>query len=212
MSKQYFSDRLIEEFDRGLRTLTKSSRHAQRSNPAEPLEENNLSAKEALFSGRLMRVNHAGEIAAQGLYHGQALTAKDDATLNQMKISAKDEEDHLAWCEQRLNELQTPRSLIGPIWYLGSYAIGATAGLFGDRWSLGFVAETEDQVEKHLESHLQKLPAQDQKSRAIIEKMKQDEHQHGQSARDLGANPLPQPVQKIMQCVSKLMTTGAYWV
>ena len=212
MSKQSFSDRLIEEFDRGLRTLTKSSRRTQRINPAEALDEKNLSEKEALLSGRLMRVNHAGEIAAQGLYHGQALTAKDDATLTQMQISAKEEEDHLAWCEQRLNELQTPRSLIGPVWYLGSYAIGATAGLFGDRWSLGFVAETEDQVEKHLESHLQKLPSQDLKSRVIIEKMKQDEHQHGQAARDLGGKQLPTPVQKTMQLVSKVMTTGAYWV
>jgi ubiquinone biosynthesis monooxygenase Coq7 len=212
MSKQNFSDRLIEEFDRGLRTLTKSSRHAQRSNPAETLKENDLSDKEAQLSGRLMRVNHAGEIAAQGLYHGQSLTARDNATLNQMQISAKEEEDHLAWCEQRLNELQTPRSLIGPMWYLGSYAIGATAGLFGDRWSLGFVAETEDQVEKHLDSHLQKLPNQDQKSRAIVEKMKQDEHQHGQAARDLGGKQLPSAVQKTMQLVSKVMTTGAYWV
>lgn len=212
MSKQSFSDRLIEEFDRGLRTLTKSSRRTQRINPAEALDEKNLSEKEALLSGRLMRVNHAGEIAAQGLYHGQALTAKNDSTLTQMQISAKEEEDHLAWCEQRLNELQTPRSLIGPVWYLGSYAIGATAGLFGDRWSLGFVAETEDQVEKHLESHLQKLPSQDLKSRVIIEKMKQDEHQHGQAARDLGGKQLPPPVQKTMRFVSKLMTTGAYWV
>ncbi len=212
MSKRYFSDRLIEEFDRGLRTLTKSSRQAQRCNPAETLEESDLSEQETLLSGRLMRVNHAGEIAAQGLYHGQALTAKNNATLNQMQISAKEEEDHLAWCEQRLNELQTPRSLIGPVWYLGSYAIGATAGLFGDRWSLGFVAETEDQVEKHLENHLKKLPSRDQKSRAIIEKMKQDEHQHGQAARDLGGKQLPTPVQKTMRLVSKVMTTGAYWV
>ncbi|MCL4144876.1 UNVERIFIED_CONTAM: hypothetical protein GTU68_024861 [Idotea baltica] len=211
MSKQYFSDRLIKEFDRGLRTLTKSSRNAQRINPAEALEESDLSENETQLSGRLMRVNHAGEIAAQGLYHGQALTAKDHATLNQMQISAKEEEDHLAWCEQRLNELQTPRSLIGPVWYLGSYAIGATAGLFGDRWSLGFVAETEDQVEKHLQDHLQKLPSQDQKSRAIIEKMKLDEHQHGQAARDLGGKQLPTPVQKTMQLISKIMTTGAYW-
>lgn len=212
MSKQSFSDQVIKQFDRGLRTLIKTSRHAQRSNPAEQFEEKNLSEKEIQLSGRLMRVNHAGEIAAQGLYHGQALTAKNAATLNQMQISAKEEEDHLAWCEQRLKELQTPRSLIGPVWYLGSYAIGATAGIFGDRWSLGFVAETEDQVEAHLESHLTKLPAQDQKSRAIIKKMKQDEHHHGQAARDLGGKPLPAPVQKTMQLVSKVMTTGAYWI
>ncbi|MFK7793892.1 MAG: 2-polyprenyl-3-methyl-6-methoxy-1,4-benzoquinone monooxygenase [Gammaproteobacteria bacterium] len=212
MSKQSFSDQVITQFDRGLRTLTKASRHAQRSNPAEQFEEQNLSEKEIQLSGRLMRVNHAGEVAAQGLYHGQALTAKNAATLKQMQISAKEEEDHLAWCEQRLNQLHTPRSLVGPIWYLGSYAIGATAGIFGDRWSLGFVAETEDQVEAHLENHLAKLPTQDQKSRAIIEKMKQDEQHHGQTARDLGGNPLPAPVQKTMHLVSKVMTTGAYWV
>lgn len=212
MSKQYISDKFIEEFDRGLRTLTKASRYSQRNNPAEILEEQDLSEKESQLSGRLMRVNHAGEIAAQGLYHGQALTAKEPATLEQMKISAKEEEDHLAWCEQRLTELQTPRSLIGPLWYLGSYAIGATAGLFGDRWSLGFVAETENQVERHLDNHLNKLPAHDQKSRAIIQKMKQDEHQHGQAAKDLGGKPLPTPVKKSMRLISKVMTTGAYWV
>ncbi|MDW3095678.1 MAG: 2-polyprenyl-3-methyl-6-methoxy-1,4-benzoquinone monooxygenase [Gammaproteobacteria bacterium] len=212
MNMQNFSDRLIAEFDRGLRTLTKSSRSAQRANPAETIEENDLSENDAQLSGRLMRVNHAGEIAAQGLYHGQALTAKDNITLTQMKVSAKEEEDHLAWCEQRLNDLQTPRSLISPLWYIGSYTIGATAGLFGDRWSLGFVAETEDQVEKHLDNHLQKLPSQDKKSRAIIEKMKADEQQHGQAARDLGGHPLPAPVQKTMQLVSKVMTTGAYWI
>ncbi len=212
MSKQCFSDCLIEEFDRGLRTLTKASRDTLRNNPAEMLEEQALSEKEIELSGRLMRINHAGEIAAQGLYHGQALTAKNDTTLKQMRISAKEEEDHLAWCEQRLNELQTPRSLISPLWYLGSYAIGATAGLFGDHWSLGFVAATEDQVEKHLDSHLTKFPSQDQKSRAIIEKMKQDEQHHGQAARDLGGKQLPAPVQKTMQLVSKVMTTGAYWI
>lgn len=212
MSIQSITDRLIREFDRSLRTLTKSSRHAQRSNPAELLDESALSAKETQLSGRLMRVNHAGEIAAQGLYHGQALTAKHATTLNQMQISAKEEEDHLAWCEQRLNELHTPRSFISPVWYVGSYAIGATAGLFGDHWSLGFVAETEDQVEKHLEGHLQKLPSHDLKSRAIIKKMKQDEHQHGKSARDLGGKPLPAPVQKAMRLMSKVMTTGAYWI
>ncbi len=205
------SDRLIEEFDRGLKTLTKQSRPVQRENPAMKHTQDNLSEDEKILSGRLMRVNHAGEIAAQGLYHGQSLTAQSSDTINQMQISAKEEEDHLAWCEQRLNELQTPRSLIGPLWYFGSYAIGATAGMFGDKWSLGFVAETEDQVERHLDSHLNKLPANDSKSRAIIEKMKQDEHQHGESARNLGGETLPAPVQKTMQVVSKIMTTGAFW-
>lgn len=212
MNKQNFCDKLIEEFDRGLRTLTKSSRITPRENPAKDINETELSAQEMQLSGRLMRVNHAGEIAAQGLYHGQALTARDETTLQQMRVSAKEEEDHLAWCEQRLNELQTPRSMITPFWYIGSYAIGATAGLFGDKWSLGFVAETENQVETHLQSHLDKLPTHDDKSRTIIEMMKEDERRHGDAARNLGGVDLPKPVQKSMQAVSKIMTTGAYWV
>jgi len=212
MNRQNFCDKLIEEFDRGLRTLTKSSRITPRENPAKDIHEAELSAQDIQLSGRLMRVNHAGEIAAQGLYHGQALTARDETTLQQMRVSAKEEEDHLAWCEQRLNELQAPRSMITPFWYIGSYAIGATAGLFGDKWSLGFVAETENQVETHLQSHLDKLPTQDDKSRAIIEMMKEDERRHGDAARNLGGVDLPKPVQKGMQAVSKIMTTGAYWV
>ena len=212
MNKQNFCDTLIEEFDRGLRTLTKTSRNTPRENPANNIPEADLSEKDMQLSGRLMRVNHAGEIAAQGLYHGQALTARDDATLEQMRVSAKEEEDHLAWCEQRLNDLHTPRSMITPFWYVGSYAIGATAGLFGDKWSLGFVAETENQVEKHLQSHLEKLPTQDTKSKSIIELMKEDERKHGDAARNLGGVDLPKPIQKTMQAVSKIMTTGAYWV
>jgi len=212
MNKKNLTDILIEEFDRGLRTLTKPSRSTPRENPANNIQEAELSEQEVQLSGRLMRVNHAGEIAAQGLYHGQALTARDDSTLEQMRVSAKEEEDHLAWCEQRLHELQTPRSLISPFWYVGSYAIGATAGLFGDKWSLGFVSETENQVEQHLQSHLEKLPAQDEKSKAIIELMKEDEHRHGDAARQLGGVELPTPIQKGMQAVSKIMTTGAYWV
>lgn len=212
MHKQSFCDTLIIEFDRGLRTLTKSSRHTPRDNPANTIQEGELTDKDAQLSGKLMRVNHAGEIAAQGLYHGQALTARNAATLEQMRISAKEEEDHLAWCEQRLSELNTPRSLITPFWYVGSYAIGATAGLFGDKWSLGFVAETENQVEQHLQSHLEQLPSDDNKSRSIIELMKDDERKHGDAARNLGGVDLPQPVQKAMQAISKIMTTGAYWI
>ena len=212
MNKQSICDTLIEEFDRGLRTLSQSSRNTPRENPANNIEDGELSEQDAQLSGRLMRVNHAGEIAAQGLYHGQALTARDEATLKQMQVSAKEEEDHLAWCEQRLNELNTPRSMITPLWYIGSYAIGATAGLFGDKWSLGFVAETEKQVEKHLENHLEKLPAQDAKSQSILKLMKEDEHQHGEAAKNLGGVDLPKPVQKGMQAISKIMTTGAYWI
>ncbi|MEM7304007.1 MAG: 2-polyprenyl-3-methyl-6-methoxy-1,4-benzoquinone monooxygenase [Pseudomonadota bacterium] len=207
-----FADRLIMEFDRGLRTLTKKTRTSQRDNPAEQLPGEDMSELDTQTAGRLMRVNHAGEIAAQGLYHGQALTARSQETLDRMNISASEEEDHLAWCEQRLKELDTPRSLIGPFWYWGSYAMGATAGVFGDKWSLGFVAETEKQVEQHLQNHLEKLPANDLKSRAIIKLMKEDEHHHGEAAKKLGGVDLPQPVQQGMKLVSKVMTVGAYWV
>ena len=212
MSTMSVVDRLITEFDRGLRTLAQTNRSALRSNPAESQPEPDLTQQESCAAGRLMRVNHAGEVAAQGLYHGQALTARNQNTLRCMQQSAREEEDHLAWCEQRLEELQTPRSVIGPLWYFGSYFIGATAGMFGDRWSLGFVAETEKQVEQHLSRHLDRLPAQDEKSRAILQQMKFDEQQHGQTARSLGGSDLPKPVRGAMQLVSKLMTTGAYWL
>ena len=206
------ADRFIEEFDRGLRTLTKKSRNAQRENPAEQISETELSEKDIQTSGRLMRVNHAGEIAAQGLYHGQALTAHSQETLDRMCISASEEEDHLAWCEERLHELSTSRSLISPFWYWGSYAMGATAGIFGDKWSLGFVAETEKQVEQHLENHLDRLPTNDNKSRAIIKVMQDDERHHGEAAKELGGTELPKPIQEGMKLVSKVMTVGAYWV
>jgi ubiquinone biosynthesis monooxygenase Coq7 len=206
------ADRLIEEFDRGLRTLSKTSRHPQRDNPAEQIPDHALSEKDTQKSGRLMRVNHAGEIAAQGLYHGQALTAKNQETLDRMQVSAVEEEDHLAWCEQRLSELSASKSLVSPFWYWGSYAMGATAGIFGDKWSLGFVAETEKQVEQHLQNHLGRLPEDDNKSRAIIEAMKEDEHHHGEEAKKLGGVDLPKPVQRGMKLVSKVMTVGAYWV
>ena len=207
-----FTDRLITEFDRGLRTLTHTNRSAQRPNPGDSLPEGDLNEQDRTTAGRMMRVNHAGEVAAQGLYHGQALTAHNRDTLQRMQQSASEEEDHLAWCEQRLEELQTPRSMIGPLWYFGSYAIGATAGLFGDRWSLGFVAETETQVEQHLTEHLDRLPTHDDKSRAILQQMKTDEQQHGEAARNLGGAELPKPVCSAMQLVSKVMTTGAYWI
>ena len=212
MSQLTFTDQLIVEFDRGLRAITRQNRPALRENPASQCDEKSLADKDRQTAGRLMRVNHAGEVAAQGLYHGQALTARNEVTQQRMQVSAREEEDHLAWCEERLLELQTPRSLIGPLWYFGSYAIGATAGLLGDRWSLGFVAETETQVEQHLTNHLDKLPTDDHKSRAILNQMQTDERQHGQAARDLGGTQLPKSICKAMQLVSKVMTTGAYWI
>ncbi len=212
MNQPSLTDQFITAFDLGLRTLTQVNRKSQRINPAHSVPEDELTDKEKKLAGRLMRVNHAGEVAAQGLYNGQALTARNEETLRQMQVSAREEEDHLAWCEQRLEELHFQRSLIGPIWYFGSYAIGATAGLIGDRWSLGFVSETEAQVEEHLTDHLNKIPAKDYKSRAILEQMKQDEHNHGEKARNLGGKPLPAPVAKAMHFVSRVMTTGAYWI
>ena len=206
------ADRMILEFDRGLKILTQQQKRNQRPNPAADIKEAELTEKEQAHAGKLMRVNHAGEVAAQGLYHGQALTAKSEEVLSSMQQSASEEEDHLAWCETRLAELHTPHSLLGPVWYLGSYSLGVTAGLFGDRWSLGFVAETERQVEQHLSKHLDKLPEQDLKSRAILKQMQDDERMHGEKATNMGGEELPKPIKNAMNLVSKVMTKGAYWV
>ena len=207
-----FADKIIITFDHGLRTLSKQARSGQRESPARHCPQDALSEKEAQAAGRLMRVNHAGEIAAQGLYYGQSLTAQDSVIQAQMQRSANEEEDHLAWCEQRLHELNTAPSLITPFWYFGACAMGAAAGLFGDKWSLGFVAETEHQVAQHLQKHLKQLPANDIKSRAIIKKMQADEHQHGEKARQLGGKQLPRVVQTGMKLAAKVMTTTAHWL
>jgi len=207
-----FADKLIIEFDRGLRTLSHNSVRTQRENPAKAVTANHMSADDMKLSARLMRVNHAGEVAAQGLYHGQAITAKNATTQANMDAAAREEGDHLAWCQERLNELNSHASIFSPVWYLGSFAIGATAGLLGDKWSLGFVAETEAQVEEHLQDHLRRLPAQDNKSQAIIQQMQQDEHEHGQTAKSLGGAELPTPAKKLMSSISHVMKVGAYWV
>jgi len=159
-----------------------------------------------------MRVNHAGEVAAQGLYHGQVLTARSAATREAMRRAAAEEGDHLAWCRDRLEELGSRTSLLNPIWYAGSVAIGAAAGLLGDRLSLGFMAETERQVEGHLDGHLERLPADDLRSRAIVEQMKEDEVGHGQSALAAGGAELPAPVPHLMRLVARFMTGTAYWI
>jgi ubiquinone biosynthesis monooxygenase Coq7 len=159
-----------------------------------------------------MRVNHAGEVAAQGLYQGQAATAELAEVRAAMEQAADEENDHLAWCEERLTELGSRPSLLGPLWYAGAFAIGAGAGLVGDRWSLGFVAETERQVVRHIEEHLGMLPADDERSRAILEQMKADELAHGSAALAAGGVELPAPVRGVMGAVSKFMTRGAYWV
>lgn len=203
-------DRLLVEFERALRTACSSSAQAAaRTNPAagEPVDE--LTTGERQLSGWLMRVNHAGEVAAQALYRGQALTAHDKATHDGMAQSAAEEIDHLVWCEERLRELDSRVSRLDPLWYAGSFAIGAAAGLAGDKFSLGFIAETERQVAAHLDRHLKRLPAGDARSSAILEQMKTDEIHHGDKASRAGGSPMPLPVRVLMRLTSKVMTETA---
>lgn len=206
-------DRFLSEVEHALRTAVASSSHAaRRPNPAAASPAGELTEAERVEAGRLMRVNHAGEIAAQALYQGQAFMARGPEVRQAMGQAAAEEIDHLAWCEQRLKELDTPVSKLDPLWYLGSFAIGAFAGLVGDRESLGFVGETEKQVVEHLSGHLERLPEQDQKSRAILEQMREDEAQHGKQAERAGGMPMPAPVRLFMKLTSKVMTSTAYWV
>jgi len=213
MSNRQYSliDHFISSIDNGMRTLF-GENHATRTNPADGSVESDLTDADRVLSGRLMRINHAGEVAAQGLYQGQALTAKLPEVRQQMEHAAQEEVDHLAWCKNRARELGTHTSKLDPVWYTGSVTIGAIAGLAGDKWSLGFVNETEKQVVKHLEGHLEKLPAEDSKSRAILEQMKIDEQHHATTALEAGAAELPAPIKKAMTIVSKVMTKSAYWI
>lgn len=213
MNQRHFSflDHLIAHVDNGVRTLF-GENHATRSNPAEKQKEGELTNADKELAGRLMRINHAGEVAAQGLYQGQALTAKLPNVREQMEEAAQEEVDHLAWCKTRTEELGTQTSLLDPVWYIGSVTIGAVAGLAGDKWSLGFVTETERQVVKHLEGHLDQLPQHDEKSRAILEQMKVDELHHATTALEAGAAELPTPIKKAMTLTSKVMTKTAYWI
>lgn len=211
-TRQYnLLDDLLSNIDSGLRTLF-GENHATRANPAESREEGALSDAEQQLAGRLMRINHAGEVAAQGLYQGQALTAKLPRVREQMEQAAQEEIDHLAWCKTRAEELGTHTSKFDPLWYAGSVTIGAIAGMAGDKWSLGFVNETEKQVVKHLEGHLEQLPEHDTKSRAILEQMKTDEQHHATTALEAGAAELPVPIKKAMTLTSKIMTKTAYWL
>lgn len=203
-------DNLMMQFDTGLRTLFGKPSITERTNPEELVEEGDLSSAEKELAGRLMRINHSGEVAAQGLYQGQALTAKLPEVKLKMQRAAQEENDHLDWCEQRIHELGTHTSYLNPLWYAGSVAIGATAGLAGDKWSLGFVAETEHQVVRHLESHLNQVAEDDHKSRAILEQMKEDEGHHATVALDAGAADLPSPIKKFMSLTSKIMTKAVY--
>lgn len=200
-------DQCIAEFDVALRTATTSPAVAERPNPATGVQESSLSPGERDLAARLMRVNHSGEIAAQALYRGQALVARDETLRAELLQAAREEHDHLAWCEQRARELGGGISLFTPLWYLGSLGIGAVAGLAGDRLSLGFLAETERQVGEHLDGHLQRLPAQDERTRAIVTQMRSDEAMHQEYARARGAAALPFPIRLGMRLTSKIMTT-----
>jgi 3-demethoxyubiquinol 3-hydroxylase len=204
-------DRVIGEIDRTIKVLWAPARPL-RPAPAASGTELMLQPPERLESVRLMRVNHSGEVAAQALYQGQALTARDSAVSDAMRHAAAEEMDHLAWCEQRLKELDGRTSLLNPLWYAGSFAIGAVAGALGDRTSLGFVAETEKQVESHLRGHLDRLPAADTHSRAIVLQMTHDEMQHGAAAAALGGKELPFPLRAAMRLTARLMTEGSYWL
>ncbi len=209
-------DRLVTGLDDALRAIAGRPHTTERANPATKAEADDaaheLSDAERKHAAGLMRVNHAGEIAAQGLYQGQALTAKLGSVREQMERAALEEEDHLAWCESRLTELSSGPSLFAPVWFGGSYLIGALAGVAGDRWSLGFVVETENQVIEHLESHLETLPKTDQKSRAIVAQMRADEQAHAHLAKRAGAAVLPAPFKALMRLTAKVMTTTAYRV
>ncbi len=204
-------DRLIISFDRSLRTVLGPARPV-RPIPGGELPEAPLDEEEKRHVAALMRVNHAGEVCAQALYQGQALTARDAGARDKLEQAAGEETEHLAWTESRINALGGRRSLLNPLWYAGSFAIGAAAGVAGDRWSLGFLAETERQVEQHLEGHLRRLPQADQKSRAVLEQMKEDEVRHATTALAMGAAELPQPVKRLMKLASKVMTSVAYRV
>ena len=211
MNSRDFSllDRLLIDAQNALGTVFGSVR-AERANPGADLPEIVLDQDERRHAAGLMRVNHVGEVCAQALYVGQAAVARDESTRVQLLAAAQEETDHLAWCADRLRELDSRPSLLNPLWYAGSYAIGVLAGLRGDGWNLGFVVETERQVEAHLAEHLQTLPEADARSRAILTTMKADEARHAQNAEAQGARLLPQPIPTLMAAASKLMKTVAY--
>jgi 3-demethoxyubiquinol 3-hydroxylase len=205
------TDDLITGFDRALRTLT-GTVTSQRPNPAKDRPERALSPGERRHAAGLMRVNHTGEVCAQALYSAQALVAHDPEIRRRFALAARDEEDHLAWTQQRLAELGSRTSYANPFWYAGSFAIGLIASVGGDRKNLGFVVETERQVEEHLTEHMDRLPESDARSRAIVAAMRDDEARHGASAREAGAAKLPGPVRALMRATAKLMTVTAYRV
>lgn len=213
MTQRLYSplDRFIHGLDQALHTSLGPAPSPSRPSPANTQPDNELSDIERELAGRLMRVNHAGEVCAQGLYQGQALTAKLPAVRDKMEQASIEENDHLAWTEERIRQVGTHTSLLAPFWYSASYALGALAGIAGDKWSLGFVAETEHQVVRHLDKHLARLPAHDAKSRAVLELMRKDEAQHATAALAAGGASLPVPIRKLMAMTAKIMTRSTYW-
>lgn len=205
-------DRLLASANNALRTVAAPAGRSARPNPAANIIDADLDARQKRHAAGLMRINHAGEVAAQALYQGHATVARDKHVEAQMQHAADEEFDHLAWCEERIQELGEDVSKLSPFWYAGAYAIGAASGILGDKWSLGFIAETERQVCAHLDDHLEDLPPEDMKSRAIVEQMRDEEEEHGENAKNAGAADLPAPVKRLMRMTAKVMTKTAYWV
>ncbi len=204
-------DNIITHVDQAVRTLC-TRPQPSRDNPGAVYADNHLGKKERQHAVRLMRINHSGEICAQALYQGQALASKNTPLKCALSQAAQEEIDHLAWTEERIHELGGRTSLLNPFWYLGALSIGVLAGKLGDEWNLGFLAETEHQVEKHLDGHLKKLSPEDQRSWAIVNQMKIDEGQHADLAKKLGARDLPFWTKKLMKCSAKIMTTTTFWL
>ena len=203
-------DKLISNADQALRTLVPTAATATAASPAEGLAHSELDRRQTHHIAGLMRINHTGEVCAQALYQGQSLTAKLADVREEMEQAALEEVDHLVWCEQRLKQLDSHTSLLNPLFYAASFTLGAAAGLAGDQWSLGFVAATEEQVCQHLQEHLQQIPASDQKSRAILEQMLQDEALHGSRALAAGGRPFSTSAKKLMTALSQIMTASTY--
>jgi len=207
-----FLDDLIIELDKGIKSSSYNIQEYVRAYPAESTQEAELNEFEKNHSAGLMRVNQAGEVCAQALYRGQSLTAELKITQDQLKEAAEEEMDHLAWCNRRLNELGDKPSVLNPLWYFMSFSIGALTGLAGDKWSLGFVEETERQVVAHLDSHLDEISDKDKKTKTVINKMRDDEDAHARRAKESGASELPNEIKTGMSWVARLMTSTSYYI
>jgi ubiquinone biosynthesis monooxygenase Coq7 len=205
-------DQVCLSVDQTLRAIFGKPKTTERKSPVDTLSEPNLTEKQRKHAAALMRINHTGEVCAQALYHGQGLTSRSLDVKEKMQTAATEEGDHLAWCAERIVELGSHTSYLNPVWYIGSFALGLTAGLIGDKWSLGFLAETETQVVKHLEEQLELLPEEDKKSAAILQQMRKDEEHHHQEAVNSGAAELPSVIKKLMAFASKIMVKTTYWV